>query len=63
MSCNLPEAEMCGAFARRELGFDAAAPSDIEWIIPDRSLTREFEVALAAGYLRGADLWHLATAL
>ena len=30
---------------------------------PGSALTREFETALQVGYLRGADLWHVATAL
>ncbi len=43
-------------------------PSDfrlnkISWIIPARPLTRELNSVLAAGYLRGADLWHVATAI
>ena len=32
-------------------------------ILPDRPLTEEIEAALSAGYLRGADLLHAATAL
>ena len=35
----------------------------IEWIFPDRVLTHEIERVLAVGRLRGADLWHVATAL
>ena len=37
--------------------------SDIEWVMPDRSLGPELAAALEAGYLKGADLWHVATAL
>lgn len=33
------------------------------WILPDRSLQPEIEQTIAAGYLRGADLWHVACAL
>ena len=61
-SSNLLEAEVRAALARegrREAGFI----SGIEWVFPDRSLGPELAVALAAGYLRGADLWHIATAL
>ena len=29
----------------------------------DRPLTKEFNKILGAGYLKGADLWHVATAL
>ena len=35
----------------------------ISWVIPNRSLGPEFEMALDVGYVRGADLWHIATAL
>lgn len=35
----------------------------IEWVFPDRALTQEMERVLAAGRLRGADLWHVAHAL
>ena len=36
---------------------------DIEWVFPTRSLAPEFRRVLDAGILRGADLWHVATAL
>jgi hypothetical protein len=32
-------------------------------VFPDRSLGPEFDAVLSAGYLRGADLWHVACAL
>jgi hypothetical protein len=35
----------------------------VEWIVPDRPLSPEIRRILAVGYLRGSDLWHLATAL
>jgi hypothetical protein len=35
----------------------------ISWIIPDRPLSTEVARVLASGYVRGADCWHLATAL
>ena len=35
----------------------------LRWILPERPLTSELTTVLAAGYLRGADLWHVATAL
>lgn len=35
----------------------------LEWVSPDRPLRSEIEAVLDAGYLRGADCWHLATAL
>jgi predicted nucleic acid-binding protein len=55
----------CLAFAMREridgAEFDRAF-ARISWVLPDRSLRAEFDRVLAAGYLRGADLWHLACA-
>ncbi len=54
---------MRAAFGRLRLEFDDGLLSDIEWIFPDRPLTKEIEDALSVAYLRGADLWHIATAL
>ena len=63
VSSNLIEAELRSALLR-ELTF-AVPPllGRLEWIFPDRVLTREIERVLAVGRLRGADLWHVATAL
>ena len=63
MSSNLLEAEVRSAFARRRLAFNPGILFDIEWVYIERSLSNEFERVLEAGYLRGADLWHVATAL
>ncbi len=63
LSSNLLEAEARAAFAREGLAFDAGTLGGIEWVTPDRPLSQELEIASAAGYLRGADLWHVATAL
>ncbi len=35
----------------------------ITWIYPNRPLSAEFGQITALGYLKGADLWHLANAL
>lgn len=35
----------------------------LAWATPDRALTAEIDTVLAAGYVRGVDCWHLATAL
>jgi hypothetical protein len=35
----------------------------ISWVYPDRPLTAEIAAILDTGYVRGADLWHLAVAL
>ena len=63
VSSNLLEAELRAVFARERRQFPPSLVSGMDWVLPDRPLTREFETALQAGYLRGADLWHVATAL
>lgn len=63
LSANLLEAELRAAFTREGHQFEPGFVSGIEWVLPDRPLTDEFETVLQVGYLRGADLWHLATAL
>ena len=63
VASNLLEAEMRAAFGRLGLEFDDGLLSGIEWIFPDRPLTKEIRDALAVAYLRGADLWHIAAAL
>ena len=62
----LLEAELRSVL-RRE-GYGAAERvepwlASLEWAIPDRPLSVEIETVLDAGYVRGADCWHLATAL
>ena len=63
VASNLLEAEMRVAFGRLALEFDDGLLSDIEWVFPDRPLTIEMRNTLTVAYLRGADLWHIATAL
>ena len=63
LSSNLLEAELRAAFTREGHPFAPRLVSGIEWVLPDRPLTHEFGVVLQVGYLRGADLWHVATAL
>ena len=63
ISSNLLEAELRAAFARENLVFRESAIAGIEWILPDRPLAPEFATVLGTGRLRGADLWHVATAL
>ena len=38
------------------------AVEGIGWVIPDRSLAAEIQAIAQQGYVRGADLWHLACA-
>ena len=63
VSANLIEAELRAAFARERVPLARDYLSGILYILPDRPLGSEIQRALAAGYLRGADLWHLACAL
>ena len=64
LSSNLLEAELRSAVRRENV---AADPGDlisaISWVYPDRPLTSEITRVLETGYVRGADLRHLAVAL
>jgi predicted nucleic acid-binding protein len=63
-SSNLLEAELRAALAREGAADkDGDLLSGFTWIFPNRPLTAEYRRALAAGTLRGADLWHVACAL
>lgn len=63
LASNLLEAELRAACARENCTFADALLAELKWVFPDRSLGPELGEVLAAGYLRGADLWHLACAL
>ena len=63
VSSNLLEAELRSALVRERTFGVPPLLDRIAWIFPDRALTREIERVLAAGRLRGPDLWHVATAL
>ena len=63
ISSSLMEAEIRSAFARENVEFPESLLSGIGWVLPERPLTKELTTALDAGYLRGADLWHVASAL
>jgi PIN domain len=60
---NLLEAELHAAFQREGLSADGALLGRLSWVLPDRPLSAEIRMVLAAGRLRGADLWHVACAL
>ncbi len=62
-SSNLLEAEIASALHREGAPNDGALTRRISWVLPDRSLGPEIRAVLGTGYLRGADLWHLACAL
>ena len=64
LASNLLEAELRSALVREgvaDSGRDLL--SWITWVYPNRPLTPEFDRIIAAGGVKGADLWHLATAL
>ena len=63
LSSNLLKAELRGAFVREGVQGADDLLTWITWVLPNRPLTREIKAVLEAGYLRGADLWHLACAL
>jgi predicted nucleic acid-binding protein len=63
VSSNLLEAEVRSALARENVTADPAFLRDIDWVLPARPLTDEMRRTLSVGYLRGSDLWHIATAL
>lgn len=60
---NLLEAELRAAFVREGAMDAPEALAAVSWVLPDRPLSEEIGLVLSAGYVRGADCWHLATAL
>ena len=63
LSSTLLEAEFRSTLAREGVGDGEGFLQSISWILPDRRLTPEIDRILATGYVRGADLQHLACAL
>jgi predicted nucleic acid-binding protein len=63
-SSPLLEAELRAALRREEVETDASELlGGLQWVIPERALSAELARVFAAGRPRGADAWHLATAL
>lgn len=64
-SADLLVAETLAATTRERIGPDAVQPvlKTIALVFPDHSLEPQIREVLAQGYLRGADLWHLACAM
>lgn len=63
-AAGLLEAELKSALCREGFAGDASdALPALSWIYPDRPLSGEIDRVLAAGYVKGADAWHLACAL
>lgn len=63
ISSNFLEAEYRSVCRREHRVPSLRILSEIDWIFPKNSLTNEIESVLKAGYLRGADLWNVASAL
>jgi predicted nucleic acid-binding protein len=63
LSSPLLEAELWSALLREGREISDAFSSAIEFVVVDRPLSPEVVRVLDAGYVRGADCWHLATAL
>ena len=63
ISSNLLEAEFRAAQAREGIPVSVTLLEGIEWVLPDRPLGPELARVLGAGYVKGADAWHLASAL
>ena len=59
----LLEAEWRSALRREQVEVNPMDLELVQWIAHDRPLSEELERVFAAGYVRGADAWHLATAL
>ena len=61
---NLLEAEFRATLLREKVDARAEALlSWITWVYPNRPLTEEFKRISSVGYVKGADMWHLAHAL
>ena len=64
LTCSeLVEAEVRSACCRERVTIEPVIFSDVNWILPGRPISPEIVSVLATGYLTGADLWHVATAL
>jgi hypothetical protein len=63
VAANLVEAEVRSALARERVPPGRNPVAGLRWILPDRPLSAEISIVTAEGYVRGADLWHLACAL
>ena len=59
----LREAEWRSACHRNRVVPDMTQLREIAWITSPGALSDELECVFEAGYVRGADAWHLATAL
>jgi hypothetical protein len=60
---DLLAAELRSAFRREGVPGEPEILGAMSWVVPDRPLHPEIGRVLDAGYVRGADCWHLAAAL
>lgn len=63
VASNLVEAELRATFVREGVEEEPMLLEALSWILPERPLQEEIVRVLQTGYVRGADCWHLATAL
>lgn len=63
VAADLLAAELRSTFLREGVEGEPEMLAAISWVVPDRPLHREIAQVLRAGYVRGADCWHLAVAL
>lgn len=63
LSSPLLEAELASAHKREQVVMPADLLAAISFVCPSRPLSAEIAQVLQAGYVRGADCLHLATAL
>lgn len=65
VASDLLVAEVLSTAKREKIPFDLVSPAlePVTIVLPDRSLEQEMRRALQRGYLRGADLEHVACAL
>jgi len=59
----LTEAELASALRREDVVLPHSPLAGVQLIGTSDPLTEEIQVVLSAGYLRGADCWHVAVAL
>lgn len=59
----LAESEVRSAERREGRRISGDLFESLEWVHTDRALSSEITQVLEAGYVRGADCWHLAAAL
>ena len=60
---DLLEAELRSVCRREQVDLETSLLNELEVVLPTRTLVSEITRVLDAGYVRGADCWHLATAL